>query len=225
MTEQFEQRNRLISENGELTQGVLNRIALEISHAPPTDRGTIVTAEFGWFYIPNQPLFSIKSHDSDMSLPLMRNGAFIAEPLSVRGATSFIHNHYTGHMTPSIEDVMTFFSLAHKNQKLTSALIASTNTGQVAGFYELRYVGKHSEVHHHTQEIEHFYRMKIAEKWEWLHKHPKILESMEPGQPIFNLEEGTQLGQDAMNLSSVIGIAHPFDGYTFSNWRFVKNTE
>lgn len=206
----------------DITQEDLARIAGEINIMPPSDRGDLTTAEFGWLYSPGRHIQSleVKKDLSILGKLMMKGNAFIPDEIIDTDAIATIHNHPPG-TEPSFEDVNFLLKTAAKNRDLRYELIAATDSGKVSGFYELKFTGDRSKALDLVKKNNALYIERIMMKRDWLSKHPEEEAKLLVGDSVFSLSELGQLAEDAMDMSSVNMRIRPLNGFVFRDHHFV----
>lgn len=200
----------------------LTRIAREIERTPPEKRGNISNAEFIWLYTPGKPLQQLKRQKGVIAGLLMMGGSGIVfEDYSRTSAIAIIHNHSSGNMQPSLEDLNVLSGGVIRGENLRFSLIASTNLGIVTGFYELKYTGARANAAALIKGNNDIYRAHVDRKNEFLERNPEILSKMKLGDSILSSEEYRNMVSEAMAASTIIGRPRPLSGYRFENLRFV----
>ncbi len=202
----------------------LIRIKDEIKSSPPDDRGDISNVEFAWLYTPRKPLHHLKIQTNETAdLFQMGGNGVVFEDYSGTNAVAIVHNHPSGYMMPSMEDLNVLLRGVAQNKNLSHELIASSELGRVTGFYELQHTGKRSKAFALMRSNLNIYCKHLTRKYNFLKKNPELHAKMKIGDRILSLEEYNSMVSEAMNSSSIIGRAHPLNGYKFENWRFVYN--
>ena len=200
----------------------LTRIAGEIERTPSEERGDISNAEFAWLYKSGQPLQQLKRQTGEIAGLFMMDGSGIVfEDYSGTDAVANIHNHPSGNMQFTLEDINALLGGVTRGKNLKYSLIASTNTGKVNGFYELEYAGKRANAAALMEANNDIYRAHLGKKYDFLDKHPEVRAQMKIGESILSPQEYHTMVTEAMTASSIVGRARPLTGYLFADKRFV----
>jgi len=200
----------------------LNRIAREIEASPPDERGDVSKVEFNWLYTPGEPLHPLKKQEGDMAKFFMRfMSCFVTENFSRTDATTHVHNHPSGNVKPTLEDLNLLLGGASRNKNLSAALIASTRSGAVKGFYELNYNGKRSKAASSIESNLDIYRVYLNRKYDLLKRNPELRAKMNIGENVLSPTEYFAMVSEAMDSSYITGRPRPLKSYRFENWGFV----
>lgn len=203
----------------------LTRIGSEIESMPSEGRRDISNVEFAWLYVSGKPLHLLKRQTGELALLLMMDGnCVVFEDYSETSAIAHVHNHPSENMQPSLEDLNVLLRGAAQNKNLSFALIASTNSGIVTGFYELQYIGERANAAALLKGNLDIWRRHLISKYDVLEKNPELRAKMSIGDSIFSLQEYNTMVSEAMTSSSIVGTARPLNGYRFEPWRFVSNS-
>ena len=201
----------------------LARIGSEIESTPPEERGDISNVEFAWLYTPRKPLQLLKRQTGEIASLLMMGGSGIVfEDYSETSATAHVHNHPSGNMQPTLEDLNVLLGGVARGENLSFSLIASTHLGIVTGFYELEYNGERANVAALMEGNKNIYRAHLARKYDLLDRNPELRAKMSVGDSILSPQEYNAMVSEAMTSSSIVGRPRPLNGYRFKNWRFVS---
>lgn len=204
----------------------LTRIARDIEKTPSEERGNISNAEYAWLYKAGEPLQQLKRQKGEIAgLLMMGGGGIVFEDYQKTNALAHVHNHPSGNMQPTLEDLNVLLGGVIRGQNLTFSLIASTNTGTVAGFYELKYTGERANAAPLIEGNNDIYRAHLRGKYDLLEKNPKLKAKMTIGESILSQQEYQAMVAEAMTASSIVGRPRPLDGYRFENKRFVHSGE
>lgn len=202
--------------------GELTRIAREIERTSPEERGNISNAEFAWLYTPRKPLQQLKIQKGEIAGLLMMGGSgFVSEDYSGTSTIAHIHNHPGGNMQPSLEDLNVLLGGVVRCKNLSFALIASTRSGTVTGFYELEYKGERVNTAALIECNNDIYRKHLGRKYDLLHRNPELQNQMKIGSRVLSRQEYHAMVSDAMASSFIVGSPLPLKEYRFENWKFI----
>lgn len=206
----------------EISLEELTKLAKEIERTPSEERGDISNTEFAWLYTPGEPLQQLKRQKGEIAgLLMMGGGGIVFEDYSGTNAVAHVHNHPSGNMQPTLEDLNVLLGGVKRSENLRFSLIASTNSGRVRGFYELGYTGERANVVALMEGNNDIYRAYLERKYDFLDRNPEVRARMRVGDSILLPQEYHAMVAEAMNTSSIVGRPRPLNGYRFENNKFV----
>ncbi len=136
-------------------------------------------------------------------------------------AIAHIHNHPSGYVLPSFEDINTFLHLL-RYSSIKYALIAATSNSVVSGFYCLEYHGDKTATMKLIQANRKFNERIIRERHRAIEAYPKEFTHLRIGDSIFSFDEQITMVLERMEKNHITHYPLPLPGYKFQDRRFVK---
>jgi hypothetical protein len=174
--------------------------------------------EFAWIYEPPESLQRLEEYAGPFLFETPDTFVSFLLPENTE-ATAYVHNHPTGDVIPTFDDMEGFLRMVRDNDSLRYGVICSTKGGFVSGYFLMFYYGETSEVDSIRRNNSHAYNSVYDKLHDEFRRNPN---AKLWGADLLTIDEQRRLDMKILSQSKISVSIAPLPGFRFEDFKFLR---